>query len=86
MPRRERAAIFGAILAAVEEASAAGRPVSSVATKANLPYDRMSAYLRELEAAGLVHRDGPPVLTPQGREMLESYRRWNQMLERFGLE
>jgi predicted transcriptional regulator len=86
MPRRERDAIFGSLLLAIDEASVAGRGVTSVAAKANLPHDRMAAYLRELSAAGLVTVDRRPSLTTQGREALRTYRDWSAMLQRFGLD
>ena len=86
MPRRERDAILGSLLLAIDEASAAGSGVTSVATKANLPHDRMSAYMRELSAAGLVTFDRRPALTTQGREALRTYRDWSAMLHRFGLD
>lgn len=86
MPRREKEAILGAILEAVDEVHSAGRGVSSVATKANLPYDRMSAYLEQLERSGLVTRAGPPALTMRGREALHSFRQWQQTAQRFGLK
>ena len=83
--RRERDAIFGDVLAAIERAGAPGEArVSAVAQRANVPHDRLMGYLAELRDAGLVTSDG--ALTPAGHELLQKYREWREVLERFGLD
>lgn len=60
--------------------------MTNVATRANLPYDRLLAYLEELATAELVTRDRMPRLTDRGRDFLRQYRQWMEVLNRFGLE
>lgn len=60
--------------------------VTHVATRANVPYDRMQSYLEELEEAGLVEmEESMPRLTPKGVEFLRHYRQWVEVLDRFGV-
>jgi predicted transcriptional regulator len=83
--RRERYAILGDILAAIERAGGEAEPrVTAVAQRANLPHGRLMGYLVELRDAGLVTNEG--ALTPSGRDFLRKYREWCEVLERFGLE
>ena len=86
-PRRERWAILGAGLEAVEAEAAGGRVrPTRVAAAANLPFDRLQQYLAELQAAGLLEPGDPPRLTEKGRGFLDEYRRWSRVLSTFGLD
>lgn len=89
MPRRERWSIMGAILEAIlEQRTEKGSDarVTHVATKANVPYDRMQTYLADMEKAGLVEPAHPmPRLTDKGVEFVRHYRQWREVLERFGI-
>lgn len=88
MPRRERWSVLGAILDALETGGtpgANGPVLTRVATRANLPYDRLVIYLEQMATAGLVTDSKKPQLTDKGREFLRHYRQWSEMLERFGL-
>lgn len=81
--------MIGDLLASIQIESARGSlgRASNVASRANIAYDRMEAYLDELSAAGLITRTaGVPALTPKGAEFLKQYRAWTAVLEDFGLE
>jgi predicted transcriptional regulator len=88
MHRRERWEILGLILAMLAEAPAgqAQLPLSRIAQRANLPYDRFVDHLQELRASGLVTADERPTLTERGRDVLRSWRQWEAVLQRFGLD
>lgn len=85
--RRERWGVIGAVLAAVDLEAArnsTGR-MTGIAARANIAYDRLQGYLSELQLRGLIAGD-PPKLTPKGREFLAQYRRWQEVLKRYGFE
>lgn len=84
--RRERWSISGAILGAIHSSSLDGRSysLSALAVRANLSYDRLSEYLAELEAQGLVSMGRPPRLTPRGRAFLDREQQWIGLLSRYG--
>jgi predicted transcriptional regulator len=89
MRRRERWSVVVAIVEAIDEQwQEAGEDarVTNVATRANLPYDRLMLYLEDLAEAGLVTRDRMPRLTDKGREFLRAARDWREVLGRFGLD
>jgi predicted transcriptional regulator len=88
LTRRDRWSIWGAILVALHDERTTlgeGARLTTVAQRANVPYDRLIAYLDDLAARGLVTRDRPPRITPEGGEFLRHYRQWNDVLDRFGL-
>lgn len=88
MKRRERYAILGDILdavARVADQAGNGGGITAVATRANLPHDRLTPYIAELRAAGLVEGE-TFALTPDGRAFLAKYRAWRRVIDRFGLE
>ena len=86
MHRRERWEILGLILALVADNATAGLPLSRIAQRANLPYDRFVDHLAELRAGGLVTADEMPAITERGRDLLRSWRQWEAVLQRFGLD
>ncbi|HKZ48961.1 MAG TPA: winged helix-turn-helix domain-containing protein [Thermoplasmata archaeon] len=88
MPRRERWAVVLAILEAIDHHRSTygeNARITHVATTANLPYDRLMEYLRELGRAGLITEEHMPRLTEKGAALLRHYRQWNEVLSRFGL-
>jgi predicted transcriptional regulator len=86
MQRRERWAILGQLLALLDGADAGDLVMSRVAARANLPYDRFIDYLAELREGELVTADDRPLLTEKGRALLKSWRQWEAVLQRFGLD
>lgn len=88
MKRRERWHILGLMLALLSEgATAPDRPaLSRIAQSANLPYDRFLEYLGELRQGALITQDEWPLLTESGTHLLKSWRQWEAVLQRFGLD
>jgi predicted transcriptional regulator len=88
MPRRERWDILGLLLSLLaENASGDARlPLSRIAQRANLPYDRLIEYLGELRAGELVTDEEMPRPTQRGQDLLKSWRQWEAVLQRFGLD
>jgi predicted transcriptional regulator len=85
MHRRERWEILGLILALLADGGEA-LPLSRIAQRANLPYDRFMDHLAELRTGGLVTDAEMPRLTDRGRDLLKSWRQWEAVLQRFGLD
>lgn len=88
MRRRERWDILGLILGILQQETAAGATavLSRVAQRANVPYDRFVTYLDELRQGGLVTPGEAPALTEKGEALLRSWRQWETVLQRFGLD
>lgn len=83
--------IIADLLAATQDSGMEGIRTTSLLTKANLSHTRLGKFLENLTGAGLVNRiefDGKHtfVITPKGRQYLESYRRFSSIAESFGLE
>lgn len=86
--KRDRKEIYAAVLAALEaerKTPEGGKEVrlTKVASRANVPFDRLKIYLGELVAKGLVV-DGSWVVTQAGREFVQEFYRFQRVLERFG--
>jgi predicted transcriptional regulator len=88
MRRRERWDILGLILGILQQESAGGQPptLSRVAQRANVPYDRFVQYLEELRSGNLITPGDQPALTEKGEALLRSWRQWETVLQRFGLD
>lgn len=83
--------IIADLLAVTQDSGMEGIRTTSLLTKANLSHSRLGKFLENLTGAGLVNRieyDGKHtfVITPKGRQYLESYRRFSSIAESFGLE
>lgn len=83
--------IIADLLTATQDSGMEGIKTTSLLTKANLSHLRLVKFLKNLTGAGLVNRieyDGKHtfVITPKGRQYLESYRRFSSISESFGLE
>ena len=83
--------IIADLLAATQDSGMEGIRTTSLLTKANLSHSRLGKFLENLTGAELVNRiefDGKHtfVITPKGRQYLESYRRFSSIAESFGLE
>jgi len=86
--RREHVSILTEVLDAMASCTDE-RPgdlhITAVAARANLPHDRLKAYLGELADAGLLWRDWPYTPTAKGRQFLECYHAWQRLQVMFGL-
>ncbi len=83
--------IVADLLTAVEQRGQEGIKTTSLLTKANLSHSRLSKFIDNLTGAGLINKiefDGKHtfVLTPRGRQYLESYQQFSDIAESFGLE
>ena len=83
--------IIDDLLTATEQSGQEGIKVTSLLTKANLPYTRLSKLLSNLTGAGLINKieyDGKNtfVITTKGRQYLESYQKFSTIAESYGLE
>jgi predicted transcriptional regulator len=83
--------IVGDLLIATEQSGQDGIKTTSLLSKANLSYSRLSKFLSNLTGAGLINKiefDGKNafVITPKGRQYLESYEKFANVAQSFGLE
>ena len=83
--------IVAVLLVATDECGQQGIKTTSLLTKANLSHSRLEKFVKNLTGAGLVNKieyDGKNVfvITPKGRQYLESYKRFSDIAESFGLE
>ena len=74
-----------------EQSGASGINVTSLLTKANLSHSRLGKFLENLTGAGLMNRiefDGKQayVITPKGKQYLESYNTFQTLADSFGLD
>ena len=82
--------ILGDLLSATEQSGQAGIKTTALISKANLPHSRLSKFLSNLTGSGLINKiefDGKHtfVITPKGRQYLESYQKFANFAESFGL-
>ena len=79
------------LLMATDQCGQQGIKTTSLLTKANLSHSRLAKFVDNLTGAGLINKieyDGKNtfVLTPKGRQYLESYQKFSNIAESFGLE
>ena len=83
--------IVADMLYATEQSGQEGIKTTSLLTKANLSHSRLEKFISNLTGAGLVNKieyDGKNVfvITPKGKQYLESYKRFSDLAGSFGLE
>ncbi len=83
--------IVSDLLVATDQCGQQGIKTTSLLTKANLSHSRLAKFVDNLTGAGLINKieyDGKNtfVLTPKGRQYLESYQKFSNIAESFGLE
>ncbi len=83
--------IVSDLLTVTEQSGATGINVTSLLTKANLSHSRLGKFLENLTGAGLINKiefDGKQayVITPKGKQYLESYNRFQTLADSFGLD
>lgn len=79
------------LLTVTEESGSSGINVTALLTKANLSHSRLSKFIENLTGAGLINKiefDGKNtfVITPKGRQYLETYTKFQNLADSFGLE
>jgi len=83
--------IVADLLSATEQCGQDGIKTTSLLTKANLSHSRLSKFIENLTGANLITKieyDGKNafVITPRGRQYLESYKQFSDLAGSFGLE
>ncbi len=83
--------IVADLLTTTEQSGQEGIKTTSLLTKANLSHSRVGKFVENLTGAGLINKiefDGKNtfVITPKGRQYLESYKKFSEISESFGLE
>jgi len=83
--------IVADLLVATDQSGQQGIKTTSLLTKANLSHSRLSKFIANLTGAGLINKiefDGKNtfVITPKGRQYLESYQRFQGIADSFGLD
>jgi len=88
---RNHIQIVADLLTATYESGQDGIKTTDLQTKANLPHSRLTKFIENLTGAGLINKieyDGKNtfVITPKGRQYLESYEKFANFAESFGLD
>jgi len=83
--------IVGDLLVATEESGQNGIKTTALISKANLSHSRLSKLLSNLIGSGLINKiefNGKHtfVITQKGRQYLESYAKFANIAQSFGLE
>jgi len=83
--------IVADLLTATDQCGQEGIKTTTLLTKANLSHSRLAKFIENLTGAGLINKieyDGKNVfvITPRGRQYLESYKQFSDIAETFGLE
>lgn len=83
--------IVGDLLTATEQSGQEGIKTTALISKANLPHSRLLKFLTNLTGSGLINKieyDGKNtyVITPKGRQYLESYLKFANVAQSFGLD
>jgi len=88
---RNSSQIVADLLTTTKQYGQEGIKITHLLRKANLPHSRLTKFVENLTGAGLINRieyDGKNtfVITPKGRQYLESYEKFSDFSESFGLE
>lgn len=83
--------IVADLLVATDQSGQEGIKTTTLLTKANLSHSRLSKFLENLTGAELINKiefDGKNtfVITPKGRQYLESYKNFADIAGSFGLD
>jgi len=83
--------IVADLLSATDQCGQEGIKTTTLLTKANLSHSRLAKFIENLTGAGLINKieyDGKNVfvITPRGRQYLDSYKQFSDIAETFGLE
>jgi len=88
---RSSVQIMADLLVATEQSGLEGIRTTNLLTKANLSHTRLSKFIENLTGADLINKieyDGKNtfVITPKGRQYLESYKEFSNLAGSFGLD
>ena len=88
---RNSTQIVADLLTATEQSGQEGIKTTRLLAKANLPHSRLTKFVENLTGAGLINKieyDGKNtfVIKPKGRQYLESYEKFLDFSESFGLD
>ena len=91
MAYRKSLQIVADLLIATEQSGQEGIRTTNLLSKANLPHSRLVKFIENLTGSGLINKiefDGKNtfVITQKGRQYLESYEKFSNFVESFGLE
>jgi len=91
MAYRTSMQIVADMLYQTEQCGQVGIKTTSLLTKANLSHSRLEKFVKNLTGAGLINKieyDGKHVfvITPKGKQYLESYKQFSELAGTFGLE
>lgn len=83
--------IVADLLTVTDQCGQEGIKTTTLLTRANLSHSRLAKFIDNLTGAGLINKiefDGKNVfvITPRGRQYLESYKQFSDIAENFGLE
>ena len=83
--------IVGDLLTATQDSGEEGIKTTRLLAQANLSHSRLTQFLENLTGSGLINKieyDGRNtfVITPKGRQYLESYEKFSDVAGAFGLE
>src|SRR3989337_3523846 len=79
------------LLTATGESGQEGIKITRLLEQANLPHSRLAKFVENLTGAGLINKveyngKNTFVITPKGRQYLESYDKFENFVESFGLD
>jgi len=91
MTNRKSMQIVVDLLKATEQSGQEGIKTTHLLSKANLPHSRLVKFIENLTGSGLINKiefDGKNtfVITQKGKNYLESYSKFSNFVESFGLE
>ena len=91
MVYRTSVKIMADMLEAASDSGRDGIPTTRLLSKANISHVRLTQFVKNMTGAGLITKieyDGRNtfVITERGRQYLESYRKFSDMAESFGLD
>ena len=83
--------IVADLLVATDQCGQEGIKTTSLLTKANLSHSRLAKFIENLTGAELITKieyDGKNtfVITPKGKQYLDSYKKFSTLAESFGLD
>jgi predicted transcriptional regulator len=83
--------IIGDLLTATEYSGLEGIKTTALIRKANLSHSKLSKFVSNLTGSGLINKiefDGKHtfIITPKGRQFLESYEKFANFVKSFGLD